>query len=43
MTIKRGKGQQPVPLDELSEHRAESRWNRQILSALTAFMSAAGR
>ena len=30
VTLKRGKGQQPVPLDELSGARAERRWNQPI-------------
>ena len=42
MALKRGKGQQLVPLEGLARSN-EGRWNQRILSAPTVFMNAAGR
>ena len=42
MTLKRGKGQRLIPLEELRANE-RVRWKQQILSAPTVFMNGAGR
>ena len=43
VTLKRGKGQHPVPLDELTVARAERHGTSRSSYVPTAFMSGAGR
>ena len=43
VTLKRGKGQHPVPLDELTAAPSGATWNQPIILRPNAFMSGAGR